>query len=235
LSSSKLNNFAQAYVRPSAHCEYGAGFLIFDRWDSSKEVWRLASDWDTEQQPEVSRPDVHQLRISEFAERYGSANGRGHFKPWALLRMPTTTRAYRFVYPTLLVAGASEAYLWDIPSATLSQTIVETDLEGDQETHIGYVEISDRHVFICAEDVLRIFSREDGRAALDIHIPSTMVSCADLKFAGNSSEIHYPDAALQPYTLEPQHELGHQCRPPRNFDEFIAGVYSCRELLSHDI
>lgn len=33
--------------------------------------------------------------------------------PWALLAAPDT-RAYRFVYPTLVAARMDQAYLWDV-------------------------------------------------------------------------------------------------------------------------
>jgi len=153
----------------------------------------------------------------------GMASGRGHFKPWAMLRMPTPTRAYRFVYPTLLVASEDEAYIWDIPSATLSQIIHDTRMEGELK-EINYVELSARYVFLCREDVLRIFSRENGCFVIDI--PLTTTPTADWKYSlGNQEAITNPTAVLQQSRLDP-HEVGLQFPSRRNFDEVIAGLYA---------
>ncbi|KAG1859828.1 hypothetical protein F4604DRAFT_1791995 [Suillus subluteus] len=36
---------------------------------------------------------------------------RGHFRPWALLHMSESTRAFRFSYPMLLLAGANNLFV----------------------------------------------------------------------------------------------------------------------------
>jgi hypothetical protein len=204
-------------VRPYAHCEYDAGFLIFDRWDNSKEVWRRASDFDLEPPPDTNPPDTFQRLSCEYARSHGSASGKGHFKPWALLHMSSATSAYRFVYPTFFTAGSREAYVIDIPSATTIQTIRDLTVN-----HVCYVEISARHVFICTEDVLRIFSREDGRNVLDI--PSARISCAEAFL--DTSEVVDIRAVLQPCRIERQDDSNYTSR--RNPDEFVAGAYFSR-------
>uniref|UniRef100_A0A0W0G1D5 F-box domain-containing protein n=1 Tax=Moniliophthora roreri TaxID=221103 RepID=A0A0W0G1D5_MONRR len=99
---------------------------------------------------------------------------------------PRPTRAFRFVYPTLLVGGWDEAYCLDVPTRTLAQTISGTQeptvpinsSEDDDENivleplgEINYVEVSAKHVFICGSNTLRIFDRQSGACVLDM--PST--------------------------------------------------------------
>ena len=72
---------------------------------------------------------------------------RGCFKPWALLRIPELGRAYRFVYPTLLVVSLFRAYLYNAVEGKLTQTI-ETAADGDDRS-IHYVEVNNEYVFVC--------------------------------------------------------------------------------------
>ena len=95
-------------MRQYAHCEYGSGFVIFDRFGQDKEVWRLASE--AEESP--ARRDEQQHQIYDLVSNHIPVT-KGTFKPWAVLHIPELTRAYRFVYPTLLVVGTEKAYLWD--------------------------------------------------------------------------------------------------------------------------
>jgi len=156
---------------------------------------------------------------------------RGHFKPWALLEMPEFTSAFRFVYPTLVVVAWDRAYLWDIPTGRLIQTIAETqravvgadgpgpiELLGD----INYVEVSERHVFICGTHMIRIFSRASGKCVFDI--PSSQFSYANWHYKivpVNPSHVT-PGAILVPhqtdsYFIPPMAENG-------LFNEFVAGA-----------
>lgn len=93
---------------------------------------------------------------------------RGVFKPWALFRPPNNPRAYRFVYPTLLVASEAgkEVYLFDAPSASLVKTlpIPQDNLPPgayalDGTLIILYVELGPRHVFVCTKCNVLIISR----------------------------------------------------------------------------
>ncbi|KAH9917540.1 uncharacterized protein B0H18DRAFT_913396 [Fomitopsis serialis] len=165
----------QNYVRTHAHLEYDNGFLIFDRFDSDKEVWRLATDFELWQIPASAYPDSPQRIASLFAEARYSTNNRGHLSPWALLTTTQPTFAYRFAYPTLIVMSMDTAYLWDIPTSTLVQTIrdaeepfTHNDGDGDERSTISYVDVSARHIFICGWHELRIFNRSDGTLALRI-------------------------------------------------------------------
>ncbi len=157
----------QYYVRSYAHCEYENGYLVFDCFDGKKEVWRLASDF-VDGEPEVAPyapPDKKQKRTYEFFatipthQRYAP---RGHFRPWAKLSFPTLTRAYRIAYPTLLCAGMDRAYLHDVRTGELVQTI---DI---RPADICYVDVNERHVFVCSPEALHVFSRADGNEVLRI-------------------------------------------------------------------
>lgn len=151
----------QYYVRSYAHCEYENGYLVFDRFDGKKEVWRLASDF-VDGEPEVAPyapPDEKQKRTYEFFatvpphRRYAP---HGHFRPWAKLSFPTFTRAYRLAYPTLLCAGMDRAYLHDVRTGRLIQSI---DIRPED---ICYVDVNERYVFVCEPEALHVFSRADG-------------------------------------------------------------------------
>ena len=148
----------------------------------------------------------------------GHASVRGHFKPWALLRMPEIGRAFRFVYPALLVATRNSAYVWDIPTGTMIQTIRDTGLGG----HICYVELGARHVFICGPEVLRVFSREDGRNVLNIS--STREVYADWVFSLKSyrePEGNETPGGLVASNIQRRGGVEHPSR--RRRDQFIAG------------
>ncbi|KAF8797521.1 hypothetical protein BYT27DRAFT_7344147 [Phlegmacium glaucopus] len=159
------------YVRPYAHLEYGEGYMIFDRNNGDKEVWRRLSDISEHVVVESSAPDAIQREM--YNEMYKSRPPvmHGHFQPWAVLHMSEPTSAYRCVYPTLIVAGYARVFLWDVPSGKLIQTIQGIQYLGSENGHLGrikYVEISERHVFLISQFHLRVFSRATGKSVLDI-------------------------------------------------------------------
>ena len=159
----------QYYVRPYAHCEYENGYLVFDCFDGKKEVWRLASDI-VDGEPEVALyapPDEKQKRTYEFFAKIPAHRRyapHGHFRPWAKLSFPTFTRAYRLAYPTLLCVGMERAYLHDVRTGALVQTI---DIRPEED--ICYVDVNERHVFVCEPEAFHVFSRADvGSEVLQI-------------------------------------------------------------------
>lgn len=163
-----LTDELQTYVHAYAHCEYSNGFLVFDRLGSEKEVWRLAAEYNHSPHP----ADEFQEAVAFTINTYPSTS-KGYFKPWAMLVTPEIGRAYRFVYPVLLVASLNTAYLYDVESANLIQTIHNIQFLRDDE-HLGsinYVESSPLHVLICGGNQLRIFERESG--SLLYHISSS--------------------------------------------------------------
>jgi hypothetical protein len=158
-----------------AHCEYENGYLIFDRIDDSIEVWRLASEFVIDNEgASHSPPDEGQRRASTFAAAmHHRFAPRGHFRPWAKLSFPEPTLAFRFAYPTLLCANNKRAFLHDVRTGALVQTIdlnVEEWLEEDVEEIGGicYVDVNERHAFVCGLRSLYVFARDGGAEVLRI-------------------------------------------------------------------
>jgi hypothetical protein len=182
--------------------EFSNGFVVFNRLGNSVEVWRRYNDAIADENHErLSSPDQHQRSSHQRAwvkKRPAEGNDseferhRGELVPYATLRQLEQTRAYRFVYPTLLLTALSgkKAFLWDIPSASLIQTIDISDRRGSstiprqvEVNTINYVEQSRRHIFICTDDKLLVFTREPvekGKSALVLAFPGENV---DIKFA----------------------------------------------------
>ncbi|KAL5483535.1 hypothetical protein ACEPAI_8767 [Sanghuangporus weigelae] len=170
-----LFELGKHYVRHFAHCEYEKGYLIFDRFHPhSLEIWRLQDEWDgpIPSMSTIYQPDEIQL---DAPRRYLEPNtsltnpGRGSFAPWALFTPEHSPRAYRFVYPTLLVGSewGQELYLFDVPSGTLEETIpipMEAIPQGANGVHINYVELGARHAFVCTPLGVLILSRHQHRA-----------------------------------------------------------------------
>ncbi|TBU39518.1 hypothetical protein BD309DRAFT_969511 [Dichomitus squalens] len=183
-----------SYVRRHAHCEYENGFLIFDRLGAAKEVWRLASLWpateSTSTLPRVTRPTDSQLQASAAAAHaYAPVPGldsppnevpKGHFRPWALIETAEFGRAYRFVYPCLLVCGLRRAFVWNVVTTRLEREF--DNVQGNAgEGDINYVELSADHVFVCSTSALRIFDRSNGNMLLEI--PSYQFVYSDVRIA----------------------------------------------------
>ena len=157
----------QSYVRTGAHCEYDHGYLVFDRFSGKKEVWRLASDDGA--LAAHSPPDREQLdasaRAASLHHQYAPC---GQFRPWALLAFPSTTRVYRLAYPTLICANARQAFLHDVRTGALVQTI-DIGLRT-----ICYVDVNERHAFACEPDAVHVFSRESGTEILRVSADTTV-------------------------------------------------------------
>jgi hypothetical protein len=150
----------QDHVCTYAHCEYENGYLVFDRFSGEIEVWRLASDF-VDGEPEMAPyapPDAEQKRVYGVVAtipthlRYAR---HGHFRPWAKLSFSTL---YRLAYPTLVFATMGHAFLHDVHTGALAQTI------DFGPKNICYVDVDERHVFICGLEALHVFSRADGGA-----------------------------------------------------------------------
>ncbi|KAG6917274.1 hypothetical protein DXG01_003222 [Tephrocybe rancida] len=250
----ELWSLPNSHVRPYAHCEYGQGFVIFDYIDGSKEVWRHLDDWNDEEAASVvpeSMPTHRQLRVFRFAEeRYETDTPpptRGHFRPYAILRPPKTTRAFRFSYPTLGAAGWDCIYLWDVRTGALVQTIEQTqlgahdpsdedmtplDLLGD----INYIEVAERYVILCGIHCLRVFSRATGKVVLDISSARHPLAAWHMSFSPQRPT----GKTWKGASLIPQEVV---CRPvsipvpPEVIvDEFIAAglMLSSRLIIIHD-
>ncbi|KAH9000897.1 hypothetical protein EDB86DRAFT_3133123 [Lactarius hatsudake] len=169
-SSTILWCLPQSYVRPFAHCEYDNGYLVFDRMSGEKEVWRLASDFSTEGEVAThSPPDGEQMDTSAYAATvYHQYAPRGQFRPWAVLALPSFTTMYRLAYPTLICANSRHAFLYDVRTGSLVQTI---------DIHIQsicYIDVDETHAFVCEPDAVHVFSRESGNQVLEIPADATV-------------------------------------------------------------
>ena len=213
---------SQTHTRRTAHLEYENGFLIFDRPGAYKEVWRLESIYEDIRAPDVFRPDDRQMEAWKTAsQNFPTANHRGHFRPWALINTQDLTRAYRFVYPDLLVCGLRKAYVWDVRTAVLS---LEVDgVQGARIGDINYVELSMSHVFVCSTNALRVFSRRNGAFVLEI--PSYQLAYSDVRLA-----VQLDPARKQHYSAGPAHIVPLPAEPTlstslytASYAEFSAG------------
>ncbi|KAJ3715067.1 hypothetical protein EV361DRAFT_945935 [Lentinula raphanica] len=250
LTSDKvLWSLPKTYVRQYAHVEYGEGFVIFDRHGDTKEVWRLAVDCHSSTSSQ-SKAQPDQISASEKAfNMHVDTYPHGHFKPWAVLKMPRRdTRAFRFVFPTLLVGAWDHVFLWDILSCELIQTITPIQRPNDPSAafalvlanapsfdapvprlgaldNINYVDVDGNHVFICGVNSLRVFSRASGKCILDV--PATRREYGSRKYGVlYDSEPQTNGAALvNHYTVGEELQF---VSTPRVIDEFVAAhVSSC--------
>ncbi|KDQ20336.1 hypothetical protein BOTBODRAFT_27758 [Botryobasidium botryosum FD-172 SS1] len=165
LQSTLLWSLPPIYVVPYSHLEYSHGFIVFNRHGRDLEVWQRETDRGT---PDlIPRPDAAQLMFQEGVSLDQPA-ARGRYRPFAVLTNPTATRAYRLVYPHLLVASqfAQEAYIWHIPTSSLIQTLAITTPEHFYA--VDYVEISNDHAFFCSAGGLFVYSRQTGTVVFEV-------------------------------------------------------------------
>ncbi|EIW87328.1 hypothetical protein CONPUDRAFT_45080 [Coniophora puteana RWD-64-598 SS2] len=160
-----LWSLPRGYIAEFVHCEYECGFLVFTRPDSCYEVW-CAVDRTDVQPSEIFPPNDFQDQIAQVAgATHVTSPARARFRPHALLRCPEPTRALRLSYPTLFVAGTNSAFLWDIVSGTLVQTLTELQRRPGNLGIVRYVEVTPDYAIICGSESFRMFSREDGSVA----------------------------------------------------------------------
>ena len=163
-------------MRPKAHCEYDNGYLVFDRIDGRKEVWRLASDivFGNEDAAYASPPDEEQRLVSmTAASTHHRYTPRGHFRPWAMISIPEVTSAYRVVCPTLLCANNQHAFLYDLRTGGLVQTIKVNRIP--QKPGFCHVDMDERYVVVCEPYIAHVFARDRGtdvfRVRSDVFTP----------------------------------------------------------------
>lgn len=201
--------------------------MIFDRIGGAKEVWRRACDFEDAALPtECMLDDLQLMAAADAAEIYGSTDPRGHFKPWALIHLPEVGSAFRFVYPTLLVATPRQAFLWDIPTARHVTTIsdIQMPIDGQFLGRVTYVEVSERYVVICGILQLRIFNRPQG--TLVYHIP------AQRKFTNWALDLADPEGldsnenrVLLPVGTFPRTNSSEVLSHHWGADSFMAGMF----------
>lgn len=120
--------------------------------------------------------------------------------------MPEPTRAFRFSYPTLLSAGANYAYLWDVPTSRLVETITNIQAPNQDGTlgTLCYVEVNDQYAFFCGSNQLRIFAR--GGGALVYHLCMKDLQRINWDVLPDNSDDPCPSSLFQPQRL---HEAYH--------------------------
>ncbi|KAG0706677.1 hypothetical protein DFH29DRAFT_137501 [Suillus ampliporus] len=209
------------HVDDYAHCEYDRGYIIFNRHDNSKEVWRYSRDFQDSDIPEDFKPDDSMINASQdSAQRFASPTNRGHFRPWALLQMPEFTRAFRFSYPTLLSAGANNAYLWNVPTSRLVETINNIQAPNQDGTlgRLNYVEVNDQYAFFCGSIQLRIFAR--GGGALVCHLAMKDLPHTNWDVLPDSTDVPCSSSLFEPQRL---HEAFHVSGTSQS--NFVAGKF----------
>ncbi|KAG2116175.1 hypothetical protein DEU56DRAFT_173770 [Suillus clintonianus] len=205
--------WATTHVDDYAHCEYDHGYIIFNRHDNNKEVWRYARDFRDSEMPEDFKPDESMFKASqEAAQRFASPTNRGHFRPWALLQMPEVTRAFRLSYPTLLSAGANNAYLWDVPTSRLVETIgnIQAPNQGGTLGRLNYVEVNDQYAFFCGSIQLRVFAR--GGGALVYHLGMKDLPCTYWDVLPDSDDVPCASSLFQPQLLHEAYHVSSTCQ-----------------------
>jgi hypothetical protein len=103
--------------------------------------------------------------VSAFAAaRCSQYAPRGHFCAWAKLSFPELTHAFRLAYPTLVCANRKHVFLHDVRTGSLVQTI---DINASNP-RIRYVDVNERHVFVCESRAVHVYSRASGTEVLQI-------------------------------------------------------------------
>ncbi|CAA7270274.1 unnamed protein product [Cyclocybe aegerita] len=194
LGEAHIISFLVDYVRVYADIEYSEGFLIFDRLEGGREVWRILEPLS----PVIERttltsksaPDDKQLSqslealqiardLAHVEPEVEDSSLRGCFVAYALIRPPDRATCQRFVYPILLTISSDMVYLWDAPSGRLIEVLQEVQGLGDAATtpeqfeigHIRYADLSPRHVFLAGQKGLKVFARTAAMDGLEGTLP----------------------------------------------------------------
>ncbi|KAL4068868.1 hypothetical protein V8B97DRAFT_2024543 [Scleroderma yunnanense] len=195
-----------SFVVDYAHCEYARGYIVVNRLDNCKEVWRRVVDTRDDEHSMVSPPDAHMLRAwTDVTAQWSTSTRHGHFRAWALLRMPEMTRAFRFSYPTLLVAGEDNAYIWNVPEGRLVETIrdIQKSRHDDRLGIINYVEVDDKYAFICGSNQFRIFERGGGALVFQLSPKDLLPKAWHVLSSGDDHATAYSIVKPQKLQLSP--------------------------------
>ena len=161
-------------------------------------------------------PDEGQRHASTFAtsmhHRYAPL---GHFLPWAKLSFPEFTSAYRFAYPTLLCANNDHAFLRDVRTGVLVQTI-DLDDQLRESGDICYIDVNERHALVCTSRALHVYAR-DRNAIKVLEVPSSSLFNSILSWVVESGNSFFSVLSLHP---------GNDDVHPN----FLAGVFPAVEL-----
>ena len=221
------------------HCEYDSGYLVFNAFNAfsgNKEVWRLASDFSEGEVATHSSPDEGQRRVSAFAaamhNRYAP---RGHFRPWANLCFPELTFGTRLVYPTVLSANNRRAFLHNVHTGALMQTI-DVGL-GRPGLGLCYVDVNEQYAFVCESRALHVLARDGGAEVLripnNVFVPKTVMVASDSVPGNPFVEV----LSLQPGRddVRPDFSAGATFPPPlppRSYNFYVPGT-EIRQVMAH--
>jgi len=149
------------------------------------------------------------------ARRYPSSTGHGHFRPWALFQIPESTCVFRLSYPTLIVANENNAYLWDISTCRLVETI--ENIQGRNQCGIlgqlHNVDVNDHYAFFCGSVQLRIFARNGG--ALVYHLTEKMLPRTRWNVLPENNNVACLSSLFRPQQLQEAFRVSKSS--PRNF------------------
>ncbi|KAJ3564193.1 hypothetical protein NP233_g8457 [Leucocoprinus birnbaumii] len=174
------------------------GRVVVSDIDEGRPIWGLDSSASIREylDPEgfevvpESMPDEVQLNAIHVM----APGARLKFVPHALLRPPDNvpTRAFRFVYPTLLVAATNCLLLWDVrtgrlvermddivtqmphPEMMTNQTQTYASVAAHSSGRLGricYVEVNDKYALVCGDRTFKVFHR--GSSQEDTRSPSS--------------------------------------------------------------
>ncbi|KAG2024124.1 hypothetical protein CC2G_001711 [Coprinopsis cinerea AmutBmut pab1-1] len=130
-----LWSLPRVYVRPYAHLEYENGYIVFDRFDGKKEVWRLQVIPPVDIEADCAIDEGQNAVASMMQQIWSMITPHTMppppplFVPHLLIpvpvwnNVPDHTRAYRLVYPYLLSASATRAYIWDVRTGKRVQVV----------------------------------------------------------------------------------------------------------------
>jgi hypothetical protein len=174
------------------------------------EVWRLASDFSTEDEGAADAPPnvMQNAAFAEAAEVYHQYAPRGQFRPWALLQFPDFIGACRLVYCTIICATFEQTFLYNVRTGSLMQMI------NIHLRTLSCVDASEHHIFVCEQDVVHVFSQESGVEVLRIPADATVQCswCMEVPFLVSG------DWFTTPISVSPKVDGS-----PRS--KFIAGVF----------
>ena len=105
-----------------------------------------------------------------------------------MISSPEVTSAYRVVYPTLLCANNQHAFLYDLRTGALVQTIKMNRIP--QEAGLCHVDMDERHVVVCEPYAVHVFARDRGtevfRIGSDVFTPKMKATTVDLNARGGA-------------------------------------------------
>ncbi|KIJ54326.1 hypothetical protein M422DRAFT_775467 [Sphaerobolus stellatus SS14] len=197
-------------VQPYAHCEFTDGFLIFTRRGNTVEVWRRKRDAKADPCPGTLFGDSIQRLAASVAIQTQlsiSEDDRGAFVPWTTIRPPNNLRALRATSSKLLLASvdAQEAYLYNLPSGTLKQTVPFLKTTEEPRMEVTYVELSRRHAFICSLIDVHVIPLDPDNDRTALKFPSQIHGFHEF-CDNNAYRLEYHDSENRPIYLKPRSE-----------------------------